>query len=485
LQTLVDYGRARLVESGEDEATNDRHLRWMVGFAAEAEPALRGHDQPRWTRRLGAELDNARAALQWALHRGLVGDAVALAAGMAYGWYITGTVHEGQAFIIRALGQEGESSADQRAIALAWGGWMIQIGAGATELAVDYTERAVDTARGHSARAFCTAATVAALLRAYRGLTVEATALIEEATAVLTETPDRWSQAYVDWVRSGLSLKLGDADQAADLLRRSVAAFSEEGDRYGEAITSIRLGELAELRGDYDEAIEATRFAYEETTSAGPGANVSILATRLGNLAAWQGRFDDAASWHTTALSRARQFAFPGPAAQALSGMAVAAGLQGALGEADTLHREALAAYEAVGSVEGAAFTEACLGFLATRRGDVAGALELHRHSLARAMLGSERRAMALAAVGLAGAHALAANGENAAQLLGVAEELRGVGPVLAPWVLDELARVEDLTRSLLGDAAYEAAHTTGRHQADAIVARIVADSRNASSTER
>jgi tetratricopeptide (TPR) repeat protein len=422
------------------------------------------------------ELDNARAALQWALHRGLAADAVALASGMAYGWYITGTVHEGQAFIIRALAQEGESSPDQRAIALAWGGWMIQIGAGATELAVDYTERAVETARGQSPRAFCTAATVAALLRAYRGLTIEATELIEEAAAVLTETPDRWSQAYVDWVRSGLTLKLGNASEAAELLRRSVAGFSEEGDRYGKAIASIRLGELAELRGDYDEAVVATTFAYEETTSAGPGANASILATRLGNLAALQGRFDDAASWHTTALSRARQFAFPGPAAQAISGMAVAAGLQGRPDDAEVLHREALAAYEAVGSVEGAAFTYASLGFLATKRGDGAGAIELHRRSLAKAMLGSERRAMALAAVGLAGAHALGADGENAAELLGVADELRGVGPALAPWVLDELARVEHLARSILGDAAYEDAHRSGRLRADAILDRLAAN---------
>ena len=53
LQTLVDYGRDRLVEAGEADATRDRHLRWMVGFAAAAEPGLRGPDQPRWIRRLG------------------------------------------------------------------------------------------------------------------------------------------------------------------------------------------------------------------------------------------------------------------------------------------------------------------------------------------------------------------------------------------------------------------------------------------------
>ena len=168
------------------------------------------------------------------MHRGRAADAVAMAAGMAYGWYITGAVQEGQAFIVRALGLEGESSAEHRAVAGAWGGM-----ADPDRLGGDQRRRR-RTPSGPSwslaaapSRGFCTAAVVASLLRAYRGLTVEATELIEEAAAVLAADPDRWLQAFVDWVRSGLVLKMGDADRAAELLRDSVAGFSEEGDRYG------------------------------------------------------------------------------------------------------------------------------------------------------------------------------------------------------------------------------------------------------------
>ena len=113
--------------------------------------------------------------------------------------------------------------------------------------------------------------------------------MIEEAAVALANDPERWQQAFVDWVRSGLALKTGDAARADELLHASVAGFTAEGDRYGQAIASIRLGELAELRGDYDEAVALTTFAYQGTTSIGPGANASILATRLGNLAANQG----------------------------------------------------------------------------------------------------------------------------------------------------------------------------------------------------
>jgi hypothetical protein len=228
-----------------------------------------------------------------------------------------------------------------------------------------------------------------------------------------------------------------------------------------------------------------TTFAYHVTTSIGPGANASILATRLGNLAADQGRFEDARTWHQTALSRATELGFPGPAAQAISGMAVAAGMQGDIQEAERLHRDALAAYESVGSVEGAAFSDACLGFLATRRGEGAAALGLHQRSLANAAQGNERRAMALAVEGSAGAHAACGDAANAALLLGVATELRSEQIVSPPWLLAERTRVETAIRSQLGDARYADQHRSGRLHADTILAELVAGAQLTSGRRR
>jgi hypothetical protein len=158
--------------------------------------------------------------------------------------------------------------------------------------------------------------------------------------------------------------------------------------------------------------------------------------------------------------------------------MAVAAGMRDRSDEAERLHREALAGYEGVGSVEGIAFSHAALGFLATKRGEVEEALELHRRSLAEAALGSERRAMALAVEGLAGSHAFSGDAPTAARLLGVAAELRDERIVSPPWRLADRARVEAGMRSLLGDDRYTALYESGRQQAETILARLVADAR-------
>jgi hypothetical protein len=71
------------------------------------------------------------AALDWAGQRERSADAVATAAGLAYGWYIMGAVADGRPFIGRALAMKGDSSAEQRAMAGAWGAWLTQIGSGA------------------------------------------------------------------------------------------------------------------------------------------------------------------------------------------------------------------------------------------------------------------------------------------------------------------------------------------------------------------
>ena len=371
LQTIVDYGREKLVAAGEVDATRDRHLAWILELATEAEPQLRGPAQADWTVVLETERDNIRSAVEWAMAQGRIGDAVAIVAALGYGRYVSGAVNEGRILLETVLAVDDVSSAEHRAIAHAWAAWLTQFGSGASEPVVAHAERAVDLARGTSSRSFAIAAGLASMLRAFRGLTDSAAQLMDEAATVLEGRPDPWGQAWVDWVRSGLTLKMGDRERALTLLRRSFAAFETVGDGWGAAIASIRLSELAEARGDYDDARTHATSAYEAVMLVGPRTfNASMLAARLGNLSALQGRFDEAREWHDTALVRGSRGCLRGAEAQTLSGMAHAAYREGHLGEAESRHREALAVYERSGSVEGTAASLAALGFIATARGD-------------------------------------------------------------------------------------------------------------------
>jgi predicted ATPase/class 3 adenylate cyclase len=65
LQTIQQYARDRLFGAGEAGAIRDRHLAHFTEVAIEAESALRGPEMIAWLRRLDAELDNLRVALDW------------------------------------------------------------------------------------------------------------------------------------------------------------------------------------------------------------------------------------------------------------------------------------------------------------------------------------------------------------------------------------------------------------------------------------
>jgi tetratricopeptide (TPR) repeat protein len=203
--------------------------------------------------------------------------------------------------------------------------------------------------------------------------------------------------------------------------------------------------------------------------------NASMLAARLGNLAALQGQFDEATEWYDTALVRAREGAYVGAEAQTLSGMAHAAFRVGHLDEAESRHREALAVYEASGSVEGTASSLAALGFIATLRGDHDSAVDLHLRSLREAARSNDRRAVALAIEGLADARANQGDGHRAAVLLGAAAEIRqhAGGPLPSAHGADT-DRTAELIGSLLGSAEAAAARRSGADDCDAIVDELL-----------
>jgi predicted ATPase len=67
LETIHEYARERLEQSGEAEPIKRAHTEFFLALAEEAEPEIKGSDQLEWLERLEAEHDNMRAALTWAL----------------------------------------------------------------------------------------------------------------------------------------------------------------------------------------------------------------------------------------------------------------------------------------------------------------------------------------------------------------------------------------------------------------------------------
>jgi predicted ATPase/class 3 adenylate cyclase len=70
LETIRQYGAEHLEANGDAAETNRAHLDWCARFADEAGDGLRSRDDAIWVARMESELDNIRAALNFAVSTG-------------------------------------------------------------------------------------------------------------------------------------------------------------------------------------------------------------------------------------------------------------------------------------------------------------------------------------------------------------------------------------------------------------------------------
>jgi len=122
LETVRQYAGEQLAASGEEEAVRSAHADWCLALTQQAEAGLDGPEQEVWLERLGVELDNLRAAIQWLLATGRIGQGLRITTHLWRFWYVRDHITEGSrwltAFIARGR-ETGEATHDSFA-RLAW-----------------------------------------------------------------------------------------------------------------------------------------------------------------------------------------------------------------------------------------------------------------------------------------------------------------------------------------------------------------------------
>ena len=128
LETIHEFAREKLIESGEDEVFEREHALYFMAAVEQAEPHLAGPKQLEWLDTLEEEHDNMRAALRWAnqargarnAHR--VDDKGAIeapeiglriAAALGRFWDVRGHFNEGRRQLKQALSLGSMTYSDQ------------------------------------------------------------------------------------------------------------------------------------------------------------------------------------------------------------------------------------------------------------------------------------------------------------------------------------------------------------------------------------
>jgi predicted ATPase/DNA-binding SARP family transcriptional activator len=307
LEIVREYARERL---GQDDALRHRHMEYFVALAEEAEPELRGRDQPTWFARIEDELDNLREALSFALETRDASSALRLVVGIRRFWQIHGHLAEGRDALDAALALTPDEPSELRSQALNMAG-ILAGEQGDFEAARASFNAALDDAHAVGAKRAISSALVnlgnlaffSGDLDAARGLYTESIeyfrslgdlrgeALANENVGLMALTADdipeavTWLTAAVELARAGgddreigaasrslaaALLEVEKADEAENLLEESLQVARRLGDAHGIAVSLETFAGLAATSGDAERA--ATLFGASDAVRSAIGA---------------------------------------------------------------------------------------------------------------------------------------------------------------------------------------------------------------------
>jgi predicted ATPase/transcriptional regulator with XRE-family HTH domain len=276
LATIREFAQERLIESGEEPVTRDRHARFYRDLVERGDPES---GDPAWLDVLDREHDNLRAALAWSRDAGAHDTLLRLAGALAIFWYGRGHLNEGRRWLEQALETPGdEASPRPRA-------WTL---------------------------------TLSGMLANVCGETDRATALLTESFPWWERSGDAYGQAIARSLLGGVRVNQGRYDEAKTLFAASESYFGDNEaalrsagyhtqfeDWFGHA--HFHLGLIASVQGEEARARSLLRDAVERYDRTGAPTTAIDPLRYLGLLSCTAGELDEAATWFREEMTRLRQ----------------------------------------------------------------------------------------------------------------------------------------------------------------------------------
>jgi non-specific serine/threonine protein kinase len=301
LETVRQYARARLAESGEAERIHERHARFYLAFAETSEPKLFRGERAAWLEGLNQEHDNLRAALDWSRSTNAESLTLRLCGALLWFWHFGGYFSEWQTHVQEALRPDALADVagkPEQAAALgkvAWGAglfaWIqgdFAVARARCEASLPLLRQANDTP--HLAHALSNLGMVALS----EGRLTEARTLTAEAVTLARKAGREWDLALLLYNAGAVIDAQGDEAAARKFLEESRALFQRLGDRWGQSISLVHLGLMAARRIDYTSAHQLIAGALTMQRAEGDvWGNAASLAL-LGQIAQKQGALSTA-----------------------------------------------------------------------------------------------------------------------------------------------------------------------------------------------
>ncbi len=301
LDTIREYGRRLLEDSGEMAGLQRAHAMYFLDLAERAESGLAGAAQAEWLDRLEPEFANVQAVLDWALAWEEIELAVRLGSALWWFMWLRGHFAEMRLRLDQGLARRSLLSPRLQANLLIARGAIASMD-GEHERAMGLYQEALDLEREHlderQVIQFLRSMAFALSRREEYG---KATELLEESLSLARRLE---SFREINAALRGLgkmALHLRDYARAEELYQEALELGRDRGDPNAVAWSLHGLGEVARHRGEYeraavllDQGIDVCRELESKPGVAYLGLASAHVARYQGDLGGARRRYEEA-----------------------------------------------------------------------------------------------------------------------------------------------------------------------------------------------
>jgi tetratricopeptide (TPR) repeat protein len=305
LETIRQYARDKLLETGEAAEIRNRHLDYYVHLSEHSEQELFGSMALNWVNRLEAEYDNLRAAIEWGMDNDVFA-VLRMAGALPNFWFRRGYEGEGIKWIEQALAhaeslpQAGDAEAHERMllIAKAW-----------------QASASMSFSQGNMAKAIAASANAATLARQLGNrqllaivLSFEAASrmnsgdfenidiVVEEALKVARESNDTFALGMAfGMIGSRMTMAGYDLETAKEYTTKSLSLLKEHSNRFGYAMVVFAIGMGARFQRRFAEAREKFLILLPVFAAMGDYHRTNMIHSEMAHMERFEGHHEKAA----------------------------------------------------------------------------------------------------------------------------------------------------------------------------------------------
>jgi len=392
LETLKQYGEAKLREANEVKEILSKHLHYFMELSETVEPKLEGSEIQIWLEKLEADHGNFQSSIEWSIRSVDNEEGARLAGSLGYFWKVRGHYSTGRRLL----------------------------------------ESILDNAQGVSRISMAKLQYSLGSIVMFLGEYEKAQKILEESLELSREMGDKRGIAHSLNSLGNAAADLGNYEQAQKFYKESMILRREIEDKRGIAFSLNNLGNVAYNQGNYEQAQNFFEESLALSREMGEKRGIAIILSNLGNVAYNRGHHEQAQKFLEESLALSRDMGEKSGIAESLNSLGNIAHNQEYYEQAKKFYEESLTLRREMEEKIGIADSLNNLGSIAYTQKNYEQAMNFFEESLSLRREIGDKSGIAVCVIGFAGVLLAGNHLYRAVMLLGAVEAtLKFIGKVL------------------------------------------------------